>query len=71
MFQLTAGDSILQQLHSRVGNDDNRVDEQIDKFTGLQTAAESLTWSYANILHSLWTRQNAMALKAQVEELIN
>ena len=40
---------------------------QIDKVTGVQTAAESLTWSYANVLHALWTRQNAEALRMEVE----
>jgi len=68
--QISAGDSILSQLYSRVSPEDGRVDEQIDKFTGVQTAAESLTWSYANVLHALWTRQNAEKLRAEVEKMM-
>ena len=68
--QISAGDSILSQLYSRVSPEAGRVDEQIDKFTGVQTAAESLTWSYANVLHALWTRQNAEKLRAEVEKMM-
>ena len=64
--QRKAGDSVMKQLHSHVQGVDNRVDEQIDKNTGEQTSAEGLTWSYANILHSLYTRQHTANLMHEV-----
>jgi hypothetical protein len=48
--QHMAGDAELKLLHSYVAADLPKVDEQIEKNTGAQHSAESLTWSYANIL---------------------
>merc|ERR1719378_1938013 len=53
---LGAGDAVMTRLWEYVKNDGGRIDEQIDKHTGAQTSAAALTWSYANILHALHTR---------------
>ena len=46
-------------------DDGGRIDEQIDRDAGGQKSAKGLTWSYANILHSLHTRKGlAAALEA-------
>ena len=52
----SAGDAVMTRLWEYVKNDGGRIDEQIDKHTGAQTSAAALTWSYANILHALHTR---------------
>lgn len=44
------------RLWEYVKDDGGRIDEQIDKFTGAQASAQALTWSYANIIHSLHIR---------------
>ncbi len=54
--QMAAGDSVMTRLWNYLQIDNGKVDEQIDKYTGEQTSAENLTWSYANILHSMWVR---------------
>ena len=46
----------LYRLWEYVKDDGGRIDEQIDKFTGAQASAQALTWSYANIIHSLHIR---------------
>ena len=57
--QLTAGDSVMNNLYQKIRVDLPRVDEQIDRDTGTQRSAESLTWSYANVLHALHERGKA------------
>ena len=47
----------MSRLHNYVKADGGKIDEQIDKHTGLQASAEHLTWSYANILHALHIRK--------------
>jgi len=56
MAQTAAGDSVMYRLWEYVKDDGGRIDEQIDKFTGAQASAQALTWSYANIIHSLHIR---------------
>jgi len=60
--QLAAGDSVMSRLWEHVKDDGGRVDEQIDRNTGAQASAQSLTWSYANTLHALHTRKHLMTL---------
>ena len=60
--QLHAGDSVLTRLWYYVKDDGGRIDEQMDKISGAQLSAKSLTWSYANILHALHTRRSLVAL---------
>ena len=60
LAQTAAGDSVMFRLWEYVKDDGGRIDEQIDKFSGDQASAEGLTWSYANILHSLHTRKQLM-----------
>ena len=55
--QVSAGDSVMTRLWNHVKDDGGRIDEQIDKHTGVQASAEGLTWSYANILHALHIRK--------------
>merc|ERR1719244_593708 len=47
----------MTRLWEHVKRDGGKIDEQIDKNTGLQASAEDLTWSYANILHALHIRK--------------
>ena len=56
----SAGDAVMTRLWSYVKDDGGRIDEQIDKNTGAQTSAAALTWSYANILHALHTRNKVV-----------
>jgi len=56
--QVSAGDAVMTRLHNYVKADGGKIDEQIDKHTGLQASAEHLTWSYANILHALHIRKD-------------
>jgi len=60
LAQKAAGDSVMNRLWSYVKDDAGRIDEQIDRNTGVQASAEGLTWSYANILHSLHVREKLM-----------
>jgi len=55
--QVSAGDAVMTRLWNHIKQDGGKVDEQIDKYTGVQTSAEDLTWSYANILHALHIRR--------------
>jgi len=55
--QVGAGDAVMTSLWSHVQDADGRIDEQIDKRTGVQASAQGLTWSYANILHALHVRE--------------
>jgi GH15 family glucan-1,4-alpha-glucosidase len=41
---------------------------QIEKYRGEQVSAESLTWSYANILHALYVRKITIQLQEEVLE---
>ena len=54
----SAGDSVLTRVYSHVKNDGGRIDEQIDKESGVQMSAKTLTWSHANILHALHVRKS-------------
>jgi len=60
LAQKAAGDSVMNRLWTYVKDDGGRIDEQIDRNTGVQASAEGLTWSYANILHSLHVREKLM-----------
>merc|ERR1712179_586995 len=64
--QVAAGDAVMTSLWSHVQDADGRIDEQIDKYTGAQASAEGLTWSYANILHSLHVRNQVAKLQEEV-----
>jgi len=55
--QVSAGDATMTRLWEHVKADGGKIDEQIDKNTGVQASAEDLTWSYANILHALHIRK--------------
>jgi len=55
---LSAGDSILDKVYQSVKNDNYRLDEQLDRDSGNQKSAQSLTWSYANVLRALKIRNS-------------
>ena len=59
--QLAAGDSVMSRLWEHVKDDGGRIDQQIDRATGTQKSAKGLTWSYANILHSLHVRKQVVS----------
>jgi hypothetical protein len=58
---LQAGDSIMTRIFHHVQNSDYQIDEQIDRNTGVQTNAKSLTWSYANLVRALNERLAVVA----------
>lgn len=64
--QLEAGDAVMYRLWNHLQGYDNRVDEMIDKFSGMQIGAEGFTLGYADILHALTIRKSAFALKEKV-----
>ena len=51
-----AGDAVLSRLKAHVGGDGGRLDEQLDKQSGAQMSAKSLTWSYAEVLNAMRSR---------------
>ena len=53
---LRAGDGVLLRLRSHVEDDGFHLDEQIDRATGKQTSAGNLTWSYAEVLNAMKSR---------------
>ena len=57
-----AGDSVLSRIahYVRDANIGMRMDEQIEKHTGVMTSAKSLTWSYAEIFNALQWRKKAL-----------
>jgi len=61
-----AGDAIMHRIWKHVQDADGRIDEQIDKNTGAQCSAQSLTWSLANVLHALKVRDNAINATATI-----
>lgn len=63
-----AGDSVMARLYSHIKDDGGRVDEQIDRETGVQKSAKTLTWSHANVLHALHIRDKlASALESPIQ----
>jgi GH15 family glucan-1,4-alpha-glucosidase len=46
----------MDKIYQSVKTDNFRLDEQIDRDSGNQKSAQSLTWSYANVLRALKTR---------------
>lgn len=56
-----AGDSVMLRLREHVVKDQGHLAEQIDRNTGVQTSAENLTWSYAEVLNAMHQRDLYMA----------
>jgi glucoamylase len=56
------GDGILLRLRSHVESDGFHLAEQIDRETGEQESAEDLTWSYAETLSAMASRDAYLAL---------
>ncbi len=50
------GDGVLLRLRTHVQSDNFHLDEQLDKNTGVQCSAENLTWSYAEVLNAMASR---------------
>lgn len=57
----TSGDSVLLRLAKHVNGDGGRLDEQIDRDSGEQASAQSLTWSYAEVLNAMKARTDYFA----------
>lgn len=57
---ITAGDAVMNRLKYHIGNT-YHLDEQIDKNTGVQMSAEDLTWSYAEVLNAMKSRDQYFA----------
>jgi len=57
---VTAGDAVLNRLKFHIG-DTFHLDEQIDRNTGVQMSAEDLTWSYAEVLNAMSSRDKFFA----------
>lgn len=51
-----AGDSVLLRLRTHVTAKNFHLDEQIDRNSGEQMSAEDLTWSYAEVLNAMKSR---------------
>lgn len=65
-----AGDSVMFRLYSHVKDDGGRIDEQIDRETGVQKSAKTLTWSHANVLHALHIRNKLVSALAEPQEYL-
>jgi glucoamylase len=65
-----AGDSVMTRLYSHIKDDGGRIDEQIDRETGVQKSAKTLTWSHANVLHALHIRNKLVSAMEQPLEFI-
>jgi len=50
------GDAVLLRIRAHIASDNFYMYEQIDRNTGLQTSAQDLTWSYAEVLNAMHTR---------------
>lgn len=50
------GDGVLLRLRNHVAGDNFYLYEQLDRNTGKQMSAESLTWSYAEVLNAMHQR---------------
>ena len=50
------GDAVLLRIRAHTAGNDFTFYEQIDKNTGVQLNAKDLTWSYAEVLNAMHTR---------------
>ena len=53
---VVAGDSVLTRLRGHVDDNNFHLTEQMDENTGAQMSAEDLTWSYAEVLNAMHSR---------------
>jgi glucoamylase len=66
---VNAGDAVMYRLFQYVKNDGGHIAEQIDRNGGKQKSANDLTWSFANILSAMKTRQKAVESLASLAEI--
>ncbi len=52
------GDGVMLRLRNHVLAREFHLDEQIDRNTGAQCSAKNLTWSYAEVLNAMTSRNN-------------
>jgi glucoamylase len=57
---VTAGDAVMNRLKYHIG-DTYHLDEQLDRNTGVQMSAKDLTWSYAEVLNAMSSRDKFFA----------
>jgi glucoamylase len=55
------GDGVMLRLRSHVSAKGFHLDEQIDRNTGAQCSAEDLTWSYAEVLNAMHSRNQFLS----------
>lgn len=56
-FFVAQADGVLLRLRAHTEANKFRMGEQIDKYTGQQTSAHDLTWSYAEIINAMANRR--------------
>ena len=61
---VAAGDAVMNRLRYHVIVDKYHLSEQIDRNTGVQISAEDLTWSYAEVLNAMSSRDKYFATTA-------
>lgn len=59
---VAAGDSVMARLHYHVAGNKLHLNEQIDRNTGFEMAANDLTWSYAEVLNAMASRNEYFAV---------
>jgi len=59
---LAAGDSVMARIRYHVAGKNFHLDEQLDKNTGYEASAADLTWSYAEVLNAMKSRNNYYAV---------
>lgn len=53
---IAAGDSVMNRIRYHVEGKNFHLDEQLDRNTGVEMSAEDLTWSYAEVLNAMASR---------------
>ena len=53
---MAVGDSVLQRVRYHTEGDGFHLFEQMNRGTGYQMSAEDLTWSYAEVLNAMHSR---------------
>jgi len=65
---ISQGDGVLLRVRYHVAGADFHLSEQLDKYSGYETSATDLTWSYATMLKAMYFRGLAVTLLARLEQ---
>ena len=63
-----AGDAVMYRIYYHIQGYSDHLSEQLDKNTGQETSAYDLTWSYANVMVALKTRESFSGVSYAVDE---